>query len=50
MEYLVEHQADYQTIFDSSMNKAYKVKERRMKISKILAAILMSNEEKKENE
>jgi chromosome partitioning protein len=42
--------SDYYTIFDSSMNKAYKVKERRMEISKILAAILMSYEEKKENE
>lgn len=42
--------SNYHTIFDSNMNKAYKVKERRMEISKILAAILMSNEEKKENE
>lgn len=38
--------SEYMTIFDQRMNKAYKVKERRIEISKILAAILMVNEVK----
>ena len=33
--------SEYLTIFDPKMNKAYKVRERRMEISKILGAILM---------
>ena len=37
----------YITIFDQKMNKAYKIRERRMEINKILAAILIENEETK---
>ena len=41
--------SQYLTIFDSRMNKAYKVRERRAEISKILGAILIeSNKENKE--
>ena len=40
--------ADYLTIFDEKMNKAYKVKERRQEISKILGAILMEQGEQAE--
>jgi chromosome partitioning protein len=35
--------SEYLTIFDPKMNKAYKVRERRMEINKILAEILISN-------
>lgn len=35
--------SEYLTIFDPKMNKAYKVRERRMEINKILAAILIEN-------
>jgi chromosome partitioning protein len=35
--------SEYLTIFDHKMNKAYKVRERRMEINKILAAILIEN-------
>jgi len=38
------------TIFDPKMNKAYKIKERRMEINKILANILIGNEETKNND
>lgn len=37
--------SEYITIFDQKMNKAYKIRERRMEINKILAAILIENEE-----
>ena len=41
--------SQYLTIFDSKMNKAYKVRERRAEITKILGAILIeSNKEVKE--
>ena len=41
--------SQYLTIFDSRMNKAYKVQERRIEITKILEAILIeSNKEVKE--
>ena len=39
--------SEYITIFDQKMNKAYKIRERRMEINKILAAILIENEETK---
>jgi len=39
--------SEYITIFDQKMNKAYKIKERRIEINKILAAILIENEETK---
>ena len=35
--------SEYLTIFDPKMNKAYKIKERRMEINKILAAILIEH-------
>lgn len=35
--------SQYLTIFDAKMNKAYKVRERRAEISKILGAILIEN-------
>lgn len=35
--------SEYLTIFDPKMNKAYKIRERRMEISKILGAILIEN-------
>ena len=35
--------SEYLTIFDSRMNKAYKVRERRMEINRILGAILIEN-------
>jgi chromosome partitioning protein len=35
--------SEYLTIFDPKMNKAYKVRERRIEINKILAAILIEN-------
>ena len=38
--------SEYLSIFDSKMNKAYKIKERRIEITKILAAILIENKEK----
>lgn len=37
--------SEYLTIFDSRMNKAYKVRERRMEINRILGAILIDNKE-----
>lgn len=37
--------ADYRSIFDPSMNKAYKVNERRREISAILGAVLMEHVE-----
>ena len=39
--------SEYITIFDQKMNKAYKIKERRIEFNKILAAILIENEETK---
>ena len=39
--------SEYITIFDQKMNKAYKIKERRIEMNKILAAILIENEETK---
>jgi chromosome partitioning protein len=42
--------SEYLTIFDPKMNKAYKIRERRIEINKILAAILIINEEEKNNE
>ena len=39
--------SEYIAIFDPKMNKAYKIRERRMEINKILAAILIENEETK---
>ena len=39
--------SEYITIFDQKINKAYKIRERRMEINKILAAILIENEETK---
>ncbi len=41
---------EYMTIFDPKMNKAYKIKERRIEINKILASILIENEDMKNNE
>lgn len=38
--------SEYLTIFDSKMNKAYKIRERRIEISKILGAILIENNNK----
>jgi hypothetical protein len=38
------------TIFDPKMNKAYKIKERRIEINKILANILIENEKIKNND
>jgi len=35
--------SEYLTIFDSRMNKTYKVRERRMEINRILGAILIDN-------
>lgn len=35
--------SEYLTIFDPKMNKAYKIKERRMEVTKILGAILIEN-------
>ncbi|WP_230988252.1 hypothetical protein [Bathymodiolus japonicus methanotrophic gill symbiont] len=40
---------DYRSIFDSSMNKAYKVGERRREISKILGAILLKQSDNSQN-
>lgn len=37
--------SEYITIFDSKMNKAYKIKQRRTEVNRILAAILIENEE-----
>jgi chromosome partitioning protein len=42
--------SEYITIFDPKMNKAYKIKERRIEINKILANILIENEETKNND
>jgi len=42
--------SEYLTIFDSKMNKAYKIRERRMEMNKILGAILIENEDIKNNE
>ena len=42
--------SEYITIFDPKMNKAYKIKERRIEINKILATILIKNEETKNND
>jgi chromosome partitioning protein len=42
--------SEYMTIFDPKMNKAYKIKERRIEINKILANILIDNEETKNND
>lgn len=42
--------SEYITIFDQKMNKAYKIRERRMEINKILANILIDNEEIKNND
>ena len=42
--------SEYMTIFDPKMNKAYKIKERRVEINKILANILIENEEIKNND
>ena len=39
--------AEYRTIFDSTMNRAYKVGERRREISRILGAILMEQNDQK---
>lgn len=39
--------SEYITIFDQKMNKTYKIKERRMEINKILANVLMENEDTK---
>lgn len=37
---------EYRTIFDPSLNKAYKVSERRREVSKILGALLLEQSEK----
>ncbi len=37
--------SEYITIFDSKMNKAYKIKQRRTEVNRILAAILIENED-----
>lgn len=39
--------SEYITIFDSKMNKAYKIKQRRTEVNRILAAILIENEDTK---
>jgi len=39
--------SQYITIFDSTMNKAYKIKQRRVEVNRILAAILIENEDTK---
>lgn len=39
--------SQYITIFDSTMNKAYKIKQRRAEVNRILAAILIENEDTK---
>jgi len=41
---------EYRTIFDASLNKAYKIKERRNEISKILGAILLEQSDTKQAE